>query len=203
LTKHATFDLATAFSALRASSTWMADDGIWTSLALKLVATEIKQMADKFIVSIDGVRKVTRALQLMNTETKARCRTEVQASVSEAVAQAKGRVPRRTDELADTIRGVMANGDSPVGWLQAGFGSLKRRSRSRTVKGQVRARQKAKQQGPIEPGIYAMVVEFGDALRNKPAEPYINPAVEATRPHHEARIATALKGAVAAAESGT
>jgi hypothetical protein len=152
----------------------------------------------KILATLDGVRRVQRSLQLLDAETRTRAAGAVDASVDEAVHEAQSRVPRRTEELARTIRKSKSK-DGLAAWLQVGFGSLRRRSRS---KGLRKSRRRARQLGPVEPGIYAMVVEFGDAKRNKPAEPYIVPAIEVVRPHHQARIAAALKGAASAAERG-
>lgn len=149
------------------------------------------------LVTLDGVRQVQRSLQLLDSGTRARCIKAVDASADEAVQEAEARVPRLTEELARTIRKKTLP-DGLTAFLQVGFGTLKRRSRSKLGR---KSRRKPKL-GPIEPGIYAMVVEFGDAARNKPAEPYMVPAIEVTRPHHQARIAAALQGAALAAEQG-
>jgi len=147
------------------------------------------------LVQVEGASNLVRAMKLLNTETNARCREAVAASLEEAAADARSRVPVDTGELKATIRTeVMAN--YPKGWLEVGYGTLRRRSRST---GKRKSRRKAQTLENTQPGVYAMVVEFGDARRNKPAEPFITPAIEAERPKHLARIQSALRGAASAA----
>lgn len=146
--------------------------------------------------TLTGIERTHRAIQLLNTGTRARCMQATAESLAEAKAEALSRVPRDTGELAATIRTTLAP-DYPRGYLQVGYGSLRRRSRSTGAR---KSRRKAPTLANLMPGVYAMVVEFGDARRNKPAEPFIVPAIEVTRPHHLARIAAALQGAVTDAE---
>ncbi len=152
-------------------------------------------------VVIRGAQNMSRACQMLNTETRLRARAAVEASLEEAKAEAMSRVPVDTGELKATIRTEMyadSTGVQPAGALQVGYGSLRRRSRST---GKRKTRRGAPSLQNTQPGVYAMVVEFGDAKRNKPAQPFMVPAIEATRPHHLERMAAALIGAVDAAEA--
>lgn len=155
-------------------------------------------MSDFVSAVVSGIPQVRRSLALLNTGTRTRCIKAVDESLAEAKADALARVPRLTGELAATIRTTRAP-DYPTGYLEVGYGTLKRRSRST---GKRRVKHRVPTLANTMPGVYAMVVEFGDSRRNKPAEPFIVPAIEETRPHHEARIAAALIGAASAAESG-
>jgi hypothetical protein len=154
-------------------------------------------MSDLISVAVSGIPQIRRSLALLNTGTRTRCIKAVDESLAEAKADALAHVPRLSGELAATIR-TTRQADYPRGYLEVGYGTLKRRSRS-TGK---RVRHRKVTLANTMPGVYAAVVEFGDAKHNKPAEPFIIPAIEATRPHHEARIAAALIGAASAAESG-
>lgn len=151
-------------------------------------------------VTVKGMQNVARSLRMLNTETRSRARVAIEASLAEAEGDAIALVPVDSGELKATIRHEMAAdspGVQPVGWLEVGYGSLRRRSRST---GKRKSRQKGVTLDNTQPGVYAMVVEFGDARRNHAAHPFMVPAVEATRPHHMERMADALKGAVQAAE---
>jgi len=150
------------------------------------------------LVQVEGASNIVRALKLLNTETNARCRAAISTTLSEAKDDARGRVPKDTGELDATIRTEMLP-DYPTGWLEVGYGTLKRRSRAKTAKGKARAKMRKPTLANMQPGVYAMVVEFGDPARHKPAEPYITPAIEAARPKNLARIESALKSAASAA----
>lgn len=145
---------------------------------------------------VTGIRDVVNALRILQPETQERLRAVVRESATAAVAGAKSRVPVLSGELAGTIRADYTK-DGLVAFVKAGFGTLKRRSRAK-VGSKRRGRARAKQLGPIEPGIYAMVVEFGSTTQ--PAQPYLFPAIEAVRPGHLARAEKALHDAVAAAD---
>lgn len=147
----------------------------------------------KITTRVDGIREVSTALRMLQPETQKRLRIEVATTAREVVAGAKQRVHVRSSELKDTIRDDKSK-DGLVSFVKAGYGSLKRRSRAKVGS----KRRRSKQLGPVEPGIYAMVEEFGSQTR--PAHPYLFPALEAARPGHIARARRALRGAVAAAD---
>lgn len=151
----------------------------------------------KITTRVDGIREVSTALRVLQPETQKRLRVEVATTAKEVVAGAKQRVHVRSSELKDTIRDDKSK-DGLVAFVKAGYGSLKRRSRAKVGGKGGNKRRRSKQLGPVEPGIYAMVEEFGSQTR--PAHPYLFPALEAARPGHIARAERALKGAVAAAD---
>jgi hypothetical protein len=153
-------------------------------------------ISSKFSLSVEGAERVVMALKLADEDIGRRVRVTVARTKDHIVAGAKSRVPKRTHELEGTIRGETTP-SGLIALIKAGYGQLKRRSRSKTTG----RRRRSKQQGPVEPGIYAMVVEWGDARNNKPAEPYFFPAVDERLPEHSAEIAEDLRGAVRAAES--
>lgn len=151
-------------------------------------------------VTIKGLQRASDAFRMLDAESRKRVRAGVIASLAEAKAIALTLVPRRTEELAATIRTEMPpdeTGVRPIGYLMAGYGSLKRRSRAKTARGKARHRKLTL--ANTQPGVYAMVEEFGDAKRNHAAHPYIVPAIEQTRPHHMQRMADAMKNSVDAA----
>ena len=150
--------------------------------------------------TIKGVQNISRAFQMLNDETRLRARVAVAESLEEAKGEALARVHRDSGELAATIRVEMyadSTGVQPAGALEVGYGSLRRRSRSKGKRKRTRGSPSLQN---TQPGVYAMVEEFGDAKRNHEPHPFIVPAIEATRPHHLARMAAALAGAVAEAE---
>ena len=148
--------------------------------------------------TIEGVRRATTALLLARDDVRARVVVVVARSTKAVEAGAKARVAHRTDELANTIRSEISS-DGLIGFVEAGFGSLKR---SRGKRGRNIASLRGSQQGPVAPGIYAAVVEFGDAKNNKPAEPYMFPAFDAEKPEFAAGVRAALSGAEQAASAG-
>lgn len=146
----------------------------------------------KLTSRIDGADLVNRALALLEPAVHDRVAGIVQEDADLAVAGAKARVHNVSGELAATIRKTSSK-DGLVAWVQAGEGTLRRRSRSTGVKGDKR---RAKAKANEAPGVYAMVVEFGDAKRNHAPHPYMIPAVESIRPQHQAKLEEALHDAV-------
>jgi len=143
----------------------------------------------KITLVIEGVERAVTALKLANENIGGRVRMTVRRTEEIVLAGAKARVAKRSGELAATIRGEVI-GDGLIAIVKAGYGSLKRRSRSKSGK---RRRSRAPQLGPTEPGIYAMVEEYGDQRNNKQAHPYMYPAVDARLPDHIAEIALDLR----------
>lgn len=148
-------------------------------------------------LEIQGAKRLMRAFTNADLAARQRVAQAVRITAEEVAASARLRVPKRTGELMRTIRTVPTS--SPFRWIvSAGFGSLKRRSRGRTTK---RRRPTAVQLGPVAPGIYAMVVEFGSQAgrARQPAQPFMFPALQASRPRHIARIRQALMDSTNAA----
>lgn len=152
----------------------------------------------KMAMHIVGARRIERALFTASIEARQRVAFAIKVTAEEVQHGAQMRVPIRTGELKSTIRAEPGN--SPFHWfVKAGYGTLKRRSRrTRTTK----RRPKARVAGPTESGIYAMVVEFGSqgGRAAQPAQPYMFPALEASRSRHIDRLHAALDGAMNATE---
>lgn len=148
----------------------------------------------KITTSVTGIREVANAIHILDPEVQKRLRVVVDQSARETVAGAKSRVPVRSHELQNTIR-YDKSSDGLVAFVKAGYGTLKRRSRAKTSS---KRRRRAQKLGPIEPGIYAMVEEFGSQTHE--AHPYLFPSLEQVRPGHVARADHALHDAVAVAE---
>lgn len=145
----------------------------------------------RLAVEIIGAKRLQAAISRASLEARARVAKAVQVTAEEVAQSARLRVPVRTGELRNTIRTVPT--PDPFSWIvSAGFGSLKRRSRrTRTTK---RRRPTARQLGPVPPGVYAMVVEFGSRSGRaiQPARPYLFPALQASRIAHLNRLRQAL-----------
>ena len=140
----------------------------------------------KLYVSMTGVPELRRAFSELTPEIERALKVAVAQTANIVELGAMSRVPVLTGELRDTIRTEYAKGGL-VAFIKAGYGTLRRRSRSKTGK---RRRGKS----PQAPGIYAMVVEFGG--KNRPAHPFLFPALESARPGFEARALGALEPAI-------
>lgn len=141
---------------------------------------------------VTGAQLVRRALALLGTGTRDRVMGVIRDGVRRAEQEAKSRVPVDSGELRATIRTEMS-ADGMTGFLQAGYGTLRRRSRST---GKRKARRRVPTLENTLPGVYAMVIEFGDPRRNRAPHPYIVPAIEAVRPIVRAAVEAAVQDAV-------
>lgn len=170
----------------------------------------------KITAVLTGVREWRQAVQMMSVETRHRVRAAIQVTTLAVEEGARRNVPvsgpedRKAKgrpgpgELRDTIRSSFSN-DGLVGFVNAGFGKLARRSRAtRPAKfGPMRLKAFQRQQKRIalkalrELGVYAMVVEYGSPGRGIPGAFYMTRAKEAQRAQHIARIKAALAGAAA------
>lgn len=155
----------------------------------------------KIAIQVLGARQITRALDRATPEVRARVAEAIRVTATEVAADARSRVPVRTGELRNTIRAEPGDRSPLVWFVKAGYGSLKRRRRAgkSTAK---RRKPQVRAIGPIEPGIYAMVVEFGSqsGRARQPARPYLFPALESARDRHVARVRRALFDATQAVE---
>lgn len=152
----------------------------------------------KLTATIDGAELAQRALSLLIPAVHDRVAAVVQDDAALAVEGAKARVHNVSGELAATIRKTSST-DGLVAWVQAGEGTLRRSARSARAKG---APRRAKTAANEAPGVYAMVVEFGDAKRNHAPHPFMIPAVESIRAQHQEKLEAALVGAVDDASNG-
>lgn len=135
-----------------------------------------------------GFDKAFRKLALSTTYVQKRVKPEILLSASKALNYARGFVPRRTGELASTLR-MRVSKDGMVGFVDAGYGVLKRANKSR----QRRKHLSGAKLYTLShmPGVYAPVVEFGS--RRNHASPFLRPAIEAVRNDHNERIFVAIK----------
>lgn len=150
---------------------------------------------------IVGLKQCVNVFRMASPEVKKRLKVVVHSRTDAVLRGAEARVPVRSSELKNTLRasyGTPTDPDALMGFVMAGYGSLKRRLRGSNKRTQsaywLRKYRGKMQQGPKLPGEYAMVVEFGDAKRNKPAEPYLFPALEEQRPLLVAEATAAVAG---------
>ena len=148
-----------------------------------------------------GLKQCINVFRMASPAVKRRLGVVVRSRTDAVLRGAEARVPVRSSELKDTLRasyGTPSDPDALMGFVMAGYGSLKRRLRGGNKRSQsaywLRKYRGKMQQGPKLPGEYAMVVEFGDAKRNKPAEPYLFPALEEQRPLLIAEATAAVAG---------
>lgn len=167
-------------------------------------------MSAKVTSLVTGLRNVQNAFRGMNAGAQLRAKDAVRATTEAVWAGARARVPvsdaetsRKAKsrpgpgELRDTIRTTYSE-DGLIGYVQAGYGKLKRRSRARTERGKARAARKRRNQpgGTYDLGVYAMVVEYGSPREHKAAQPYMRPARAAEYPKHLERLRAALAASV-------
>lgn len=171
-------------------------------------------MSAKITALLEGVPNFLRKLELANEETRARTKAAIRRGTQAVVTAAEQRVPKRSGELAYTIRAEFAT-DGMVGYAKAGFGKLPRRSRASTTARRARAGAKrqltaeeSRLQFRLAPtsrkalaaksdlGVYAPVVERGDPRRHHRPHPYMIPALQAERPTIIDDLKQAATGAV-------
>jgi hypothetical protein len=141
-------------------------------------------------VTISGWGTVLRDVQVIGQLGLANVRQVVKRTANRIADGARARVPRRSGELASTIRTTMLpeTGSGDVGLVQVGYGKLPRR-------GATSDRTKRRSRLLNDRGVYAPVIEFGDAKRNKPAKPFLFPAAEEAQAGFVLDMAQALNGA--------
>jgi hypothetical protein len=154
------------------------------------------------------VEKFNREIRLMNEHTRSNVKEAVRRGTREVDAGAEARAPKRSGELASTIRDEYSK-SGLVGYAKAGYGKLTRRSRATTPEGKAKAqarRENMKLQlalantskqalSVVNLGVYAPVVERGDKRRHKPARPFMVPAFKAAKPAIMSEMKTALNSA--------
>jgi len=152
-------------------------------------------MSSKFTAELRNVEAFQRAVKLTNKATRDRMVSAIQRGTEAVVAGALTRVPRKSGELAWTLRAEYGK-DGLVGYAKAGFGTLLRASRAKSAAGLAKFRAKREQQrvkrkaatssrsalAAGDVGVYAPVVERGDPKRNHQAHPFMVPALLKARP---------------------
>lgn len=149
---------------------------------------------------VDGAKLVARALALIEPDVNAEISGLIRSAAEEALARARANVPRNTGELASTLR-VRVGRTGLVAWVQAGYGSLLRRKKGTGKRKSRRAANATSTATNTGLGVYAMVVEFGDARRSRRPQPYLFPAVESVRASLRQRVDAALTRATARASA--
>jgi len=160
----------------------------------------------KLTTVLSGVPEFVRAVELTDKKTKEKMIEAIHHGTEEVAAKAEEKVPRRSGELASTIRAEYSK-DQMTGFVRAGYGKLIRKSRAKSEGGLARAKQRrAKRRerlaaantskralAALDLGVYAPVVERGDPKRHKPARPFLIPALMEERPEimNEIKKATA------------
>lgn len=159
-------------------------------------------------IVLANVEKFAREIKLMNEHTRTNVKGAIQRGTRAVAAGAVSRAPKRSGELASTIRDEYS-ASGLVGYVKAGYGKLQRRSRATTAKGAANAkdrREKMKARfaaagtskaalAAANLGVYAPVVERGDKRRHKPARPFLVPSLKAATPTINAEVTTALNAA--------
>ncbi|HEX6050027.1 MAG TPA: hypothetical protein VFZ21_12190 [Gemmatimonadaceae bacterium] len=155
---------------------------------------------------LSGLDQVRASFRMLDTGLQQRLKGAVRETTLEVEAGARARVhvsgpdSRKAKnrpgpgELRGTIRAEFS-GEGFTGFVKAGYGKLRRRSRATTSRGRARARRRSPAAQRL--GNYAMVEEYG--AHDRAAHPYMRPAREAAVPRHRARLEKAINGAVQAA----
>lgn len=130
--------------------------------------------APKFSTLVEGADKLARELKLANVETRKGVVAAIQKNTRAVATTARALAPKRTGEMAGTIREDYAN-DGLVGMVKVGMGKLPRRSKAKTPEGLKRVRGRRRR--TVGPGAYAPVVERGDQRRHRAPHPFLTPAL--------------------------
>jgi Bacteriophage protein of unknown function (DUF646). len=153
-------------------------------------------MSAKVTTLLEGVPQLVRALRMTDEATRKHTVAAIERGTKRVTAGAKARVPKRSGELAYTIRDEYSK-DGMVGYVKAGYGTLPRSRSSRGMGAKSRANALARREqrrlttrlaptskkalATADLGIYGPVVEHGDRRRHKPAHPYMVPAFQAEK----------------------
>lgn len=159
----------------------------------------------KFIAKTEGFDKAARRIALLDDAVKRKVVVAIHRSTTEMLHIAQTLVPKKTGELAGTLRTRFTK-SGLAGFAEAGFGAYL----NRRVKGESRALARVRKRkglltssfGPALPGVYAPVVEFGDRKRNHRASPFLVPALEFVKPRHVSRINEAIREGLAEIAAG-
>lgn len=168
-----------------------------------------------YTVLLEGTLETIRAAELADIGIRTRTIAAIHAGTLAVVAGAQARVPKRTGTLAWTIRAEFSK-DGLTGYAKAGYGTLLRRGKSRSalaIDKQLRKLADHRLQARLAPssrsglaasdvGVYAAVVERGDARRHHPAHPFMIPAFKAEEVAINMSIMAAVDEGVIAAGFG-
>lgn len=135
-----------------------------------------------FKIILEGADKFHRAVQLTDAATRANTISAIERGTKAVVAKAKARAPKRSSEMAETIRDEYSK-SGLVGYVKVGYGKLLRRSRASTAEKRNKLKAKRRRKGSKSgQGAYAPVIERGDKRRNREAKPFMYPALNEQRP---------------------
>lgn len=144
----------------------------------------------RLYIKVTGAEALSRAFGNVTPEIEKALREVVRASTIEVANGARQRVHVKSGEVKSTIREEFSQ-NGLVGFVRVGYGTLKRRSRSK-----VKRRRSVRTPDSQAPGVYAMVLEFGSKHQNRPPHPFLFPALDAARPNFERRAQEALEPAL-------
>jgi hypothetical protein len=159
-----------------------------------------------YSIILENTLEVIRAAELADVNIRNRTIAAIHRGTLAVVSGAEHRAPKRTGTLAWTIRGEFSK-DGLTGFAKAGYGKLLRRSKSRTAavrdrhlrkladnKLQARLAGTSKQALSVSDlGVFAPVVERGDARRHHRAHPFMIPSYKAEAPRIEQSILAAAQ----------
>lgn len=177
-------------------------------------------MSVKITMTIDGAHQVASLFRSMTPTVRRELAQAIRETTQQVAQGARMRAPTSSGgrssrkakrrpgpgELRDTIRAEFTD-DGLAGFVKAGYGKLRRR-----VKGAKSKRKSARKRAAKvlaaraaagaqrDRGIYAMPVEYG--ARNRGAQPFLRPALEAQKGPHQQRVRHALDRATRTANRG-
>lgn len=137
----------------------------------------------KLSMNVRGVREFTQGVKLTNDRMRQRAAGIIRRGTERIAGTAKQLVPKRSGELASTIRAEFSD-DGMVGWARAGYGKLVRRNAKQAQKDRFRKRNKFRKKfkgsaaalKALDLGVYAPVVEYGDKRRRRKPREYMKRA---------------------------
>lgn len=162
----------------------------------------------KATFQLEGAADLVRRVRLMDKGVQTRTKVVIRRGTNEVVARGRVLVPRRSGELESTLRSEFSK-DGMVGYAKAGYGKLLRRRSGTSRRPDHKARRRQQENAVqlalantsrqalsvADLGVYALVVEYGDKRRNKPASRYMNRAFGGAKPGIVKGLQQAVQGA--------
>lgn len=131
---------------------------------------------------LEGVDQFKRAIQLTDAGTRQRTIAAIFRGTKAVAAKAKARAPRKSGEMAETIRDEYSK-EGLVGFVKVGYGKLLRRSRASTAEKRKKLKTSRQKRGAkTGEGAYSPVIERGDRRRNRAPHPFLIPSFNEERP---------------------
>jgi hypothetical protein len=144
--------------------------------------------------------RLNRAIKLTDKTTRTNVVSAIARGTRAVTQGAITRAPKRSGELSSSIRDEYSK-SGLTGYVKAGYGKLQRRSKSvraervSRLKARRRAEKAKNSRGAlreIQLGVYAPIIERGDARRNRNPMPFLYPALKAERPTIQTDIGRAM-----------